>query len=336
MGERVVYSYKRLFEVRLLHHYWLDEGGTLFDKLPTQAEKDARLQDYDRRPIFEVRPTPATETLLAGKRCIFKETAPGFVVAAPADVQIAEDTALQFVLSIKDARFYTYTALTLRSQKIHEFFNEVDKQVYRYKENVAVLSNLKGATRGSGSTKELYLSQESPALASSDQVESLVLSSNALLQLTSDGPSATTQQLSAQASDWPVFVHQGDVPAIVAPTGLTGVPARGIRLSDEVVDDVYALLSLTAEHPDDADFSYVGTTGGPKTTPPVYQVRFKNRSTFWRYLNKVSGAEDSIESTALPLTYFGNSGTKQKPSGSLIKPEMTAGKITRLLSEVYI
>lgn len=336
MGERVEYSYKRLFEVRLLHHYWLDDGSTLFDKLATPLKKDSRLQTYDSRRLLKVSPTPSTESLLAAKRCIFKPTAPGFIVAAPVNVQFATDTVLQFVVSIKDARFYTYTALTLRSQKIYEFFNEVDKQVYRYKENVAVLSNLTGATRGSGPTKELYLSQESPAQAGSDQVESLVLSSNTLVQLTSDGPGASTQQLSALATDWPVFVHQGDVPAIVPPPGLTGVPARSVRLSDEVADDAYALLSLTAEHPGDADFSYVDVTGGPKTTPPTYQVRFKNRSTFWRYLDKVSGAEDSIESTALPLTYFGNSGTKQKPSGSLVRPEMTAGKITRLISEVYI
>ena len=51
-----------------------------------------------------------------------------------------------------------------------------------------------------------------------------------------------------------------------------------------------------------------------KTPSPVYQVRFKNRSTVWTYLDKQTGAVTSTEADPLPLTHFGNAGTKQKPS----------------------
>ena len=33
MAEHTTSAYRRLFEVRLLHHYWLDDGATIFDKI---------------------------------------------------------------------------------------------------------------------------------------------------------------------------------------------------------------------------------------------------------------------------------------------------------------
>ena len=69
---------------------------------------------------------------------------------------------------------------------------------------------------------------------------------------------------------------------------------------------------------------------------PVYQVRFKNRSTVWTYLNNATGAVLSTEANPLPLTYFGNAGTKQKPFRRLVKAETSGTKITRLISEIYV
>lgn len=336
MRERLTRGYKCLFEVRLLHHYWLDEGGTVFDKLGTQAAKDARLLTYDRRSFLGVRPTLIMEKVLAANKCLFKETALGFVVAALGDAQIPVDTVMDFIVTVVDGRFHDYTALTLCPHTIYELYNEADKSTYRYKENVPVLSNLTGTTRGAGPAKELFLSRKNPAQVASDRIESLVLSGNALVQLTSDGPGAATQQLSAQAEELPVYLHQGDVPAIMPPPGLTGAPAGGVRLSADVADDVFAYVSLSAVRASDAAFSFVDAQGKPKAVAPVYQVRFKNRSTFRRYVNKQTGAVDSTEATALPLTYFGNAGAKQKPSDNLVKPEKAGKKIARLISEIYV
>jgi len=44
----------------------------------------------------------------------------------------------------------------------------------------------------------------------------------------------------------------------------------------------------------------------------------------------------STEANPLPLTYFGNAGTKQKPSDGLVKAEKSGQKITRLVSEIYV
>ena len=334
MSERTTIGNKRLFEVRLLHHYWLDDGATVFDRIADQAKQAARLQVYDMRPFLVVRPTATTARGLSAFHCLFRETALGCVVLAPDTAIIPPGTIFEFIVTTTHRSFFDYTALTLRPQKVYELTNSADGVTYRYKENVPVLSNLTGTTRGTGANKSLFLSSEIPSQG--DQVESLVLSGGALLQLTSDGPNPATQQLDAQATNGPAYVHQADAPAIVPPQGLSGAPARGVRLSADITDDVFALLSVTAVRADDADFSFVDAAGAPKADHPVYQVRFKNRSTVWKYLNKRTGAVDTTEASPLPLTYFGNAGTKQKPSEGFVKADMTGTKITRLVSEIYV
>lgn len=101
---------------------------------------------------------------------------------------------------MKDGRLFEYTVFTLRPQRIYESYYEPDDLNYRYKENVPVLSNLTGATRGTAPDQSLFLSREYRSLTADDQVEALGLSGNALVQLTSDGPNATTQALALDAN----------------------------------------------------------------------------------------------------------------------------------------
>ena len=51
MVERAVSPYSRLFEARLLHHYWLDTGKTMFDALAA-PDQDERLLTYDVRALL--------------------------------------------------------------------------------------------------------------------------------------------------------------------------------------------------------------------------------------------------------------------------------------------
>ena len=336
MTETIAYGYQRLFEVRLLHHYWLDEGATVFDSIPSQSTKDRRFLTYDLASILTVAPTAATAKLLTGLSGVYRNSSLGLLVALPQGAEVPSDTTLEFVVSVRDADFYNYTALTLRRQKISEFYYQPEDKIYRYKDNVPVWSNVTGASRGTGTNKSLFLSTEIPALAADDQVESLALSGGALVQLTGDQPGAGTQQLAAQATDLPVFAHQGDVPAIVPPAGLVGTPARGIRLTQEITDQVFGLIRLSAVRGDDPDFSFVDGSGHAKAANPVYQIRFKNRSTIWQYFNKNTGALISTEPNPLPLTYFGNAGLKQKPSEGLVKALKSGDKISQLISEIFI
>lgn len=332
MAERLTGTFRRLFDVRLLHHYWLDDGATVFDQMADAGKRTARLLGYDRRPLFDVVPTSVTNGILNGAGCVFRDTALGFIVGAPASAVFADDTVLTFVVSVRNPEVFAYTALTWRPQRIVELFDNADTSVYRYKSNVPVLSNLSGSTRGSA----LFLSRDIPGPASADPVESMFVSGTALMQLTSDNPSATAQQVSAQVSDLPVFVHQADAPLIAPPAGLTGVPSRGVRLTPDIGDHAFAVITLTAVRADDAAFSFVDGAGRPKATPPVYDVRFKNRSTVWTYVDQRTHAVQSVAQAPVPLTHFGNAGTQQKPTVGSVSADMVGTKVTRLVSHIYV
>lgn len=336
MGELIKNGYKRLFEIRILHHYWLDDGATVFDLMSTQEQRDKRLLSYDMRQFLSVSPTTSTSKSLRGLRCVYKNTALGCVVAVPQDEVVPVETKFEFAVTVIDHAFYNYTALTLQPQKIYELYHKPEDKTYRYKEHVPVLSNMTGTSRGTGSNKALFLSSEFPSLATDDRVESLVRSGDALFQLTSEQPGAVPQQLNANAANMPVYIHQDDVPPVVPPAGLSGAPSRGIMLSDDIPDKVFALIRLSAVRAGNADFSFVDGSGHVKANNPVFQVRFKNRATFWKYFNKNTGAAVSAETDALPLTHYKNAGTKQKPSHGLVKTVKSNDKITELVSEIFV
>lgn len=272
-------GYQRLFEVRLLHHHWLDDGTTVFDQISDQAKRDLRLLNYDKRSLLAVRPTLTTRAVLAAHKCLFLDTAMGFIVVAPASARVSVDTVMDFIVTLADQRVYRYTGPALRPQRICEFYNEVDNSVYRYKENVPVLSNLTGAARGTAAGKALFLSREHGAGATDDVVEPASWPADGAAELHCED-AAMINRYRAQEGDGPVFLHDGDVLPIAPPPGLTGVPERGIRLSSDVADDVFIYVSLTAARASDEAFNFVDANGSPKAAFPVYQVRFRNSSPY--------------------------------------------------------
>ena len=336
MSERILTGYKRLFEVRLLHHYWLDEGQTLFDAL-SDEKKEKRLLQYDVRSFLSVVPAAATQKALQGLQGVFRNTALGFVVAVPQERVIPDEAVFAFVLTVRHPGFFNYTALTLSPRRIYELYHEAEDTLYRYKEHVPVFSNLTGVTRGVAPLRSLFLSRERPPLKPTDKVESLILAGAALQQLTSDQPGANIQPLHALASGVPVFMHQDDAPLLVPPPGLAGVPTRGIALSEEIPDSVFALVRIAALKPGDADFSC--TAGGlAKARHPVFQIRFKNRSTVWQYFDKSTGALVTTLPLPLPLTRYGQAGTRQRPTEGYVKvafDPVLPTRITGVFSEIY-
>jgi hypothetical protein len=348
MTEHIDKGYKSLLEVRLLHHYWLDEGKTVFDSL-SKDDSERRLLSYDVQSFLAITPTATATKILAGIGGVYKDTSLGCTVLVPSNAVFPTDTVLEFVVTVKDAAFFNYTALTLRPQKIYEFFVQSPRssedqppeiKVFRYKENVPVLSNETGTTRQLGGKNALFLSQKFPESHPTDLIEFLVVSGNELLQLISDDPAILPHSLGPNAADLPVFVHQADVPAIVPPSGVTGVPTKGIQLSSEIPDNVFALVQLSPLLDDNDDFSFVDKDSGlAKAAHPIFQIRFKNRSTFWQYLKKENGEVIPEAPKLLPLTYFGNAGSKQKPSVDFVEPQKNKDdntKISKLVSKVFV
>lgn len=337
MAEQISTGYNRLFEVRILHHYWLDDGAIVFDSLD-ETGRNKKLLNYNISGFIAMKPTPRTADLMRSIRAVAKQTGIGLVIAVPAEMVIPDDSVFMFTIEITDTAFFSYTALTLLSRKIHECYSPGDDKIHRYKENVPDFSNLTGVARGVGPDRQLFISREIPAPTSTDKVEYLVISGNALLQLTGSQPGATTQQLSPNAQSAPVYYHQNDAPLIVPPTGLTGSPERGIELSSEIPDNTFGIINIAAVKPGDPEYSCIAG-GLAKENHPVFQIRFRNRSLTWTYLNKNNGNPISESASPLPLTFSGNAGTKQKPSSGVIKADHEdnnpANRIERIFTEIF-
>lgn len=381
MAEQIVNGYKRLFEVRLLHHYWLDEGAKIFDLLPKddiernalptplereQPTRERRLLNYDVRPFLSVVPTATTEQRLKGLRCVFKATALGLVVAVPKDVPIPDNTLFEFVVTVRNADFFNYTALTLRKQKIHELYHQAEDKTYRYKENVFLFSNETGTSKSLHVSPSLptgedvrFLSRPIPAFigTATYQIESLVGALHqALVDLPTAAPPSAGWSTIADPTKQPIYAHQDDAPAIVFPSGLTNVPQRGVELTPDLPDDLFALIRIKTLVPTNNPFSLLLTTNLAPPAPsvlrsPIFEIRFKNRSTVWKYYNKTTQVAESNSGGLFPLTYSGNAYVKanpdptptftrrQPPSVASIKvtPDTNdPSKITELISEIFV
>jgi hypothetical protein len=337
--ELVRTGYTRLFEVRLLHHYWLDEGATVFDAIADEAVKSQRLLTYDVRRLLTVESSPTTTTAIAGLRGVFRMAGLGFLVAVPDDAVVPLDAAFEFFVTGTAPDLANYTALSLRRQPIVDVTDPTDTGViHRYKANVPVLSNLTGASQGTGADKRLFLSQPYVNGAEAgDGVEALVTSGTSLRQLTGDPPSAPVQVLGPK-SGYPVYVHQGDIPPITAPPGATGAPPGGIELAVDTPPAVAAVIRLVPRRADDTAFSFANANGTPRAPTRVFEVHLRNRWTTWRYRKRGDGSITGTEADPLPLTHFGNAGTKQKPSTAAIGFERDSSsppRITRLVSDIY-
>jgi hypothetical protein len=312
----------------------------VFDAIADDAIKTKRLLTYDVRRILAVEPSADTTATINGLRGVFRETGLGFVVAVPDDASVPLDSAFEFFLTVTSVDYAGYTALSLRPQPIVHITDPADAAiVHRYKANVPVLTNLTGASRGVGANRHLFLSREYIDGANAgDGVEALVTASNKLRQLTGDPPVAPFQVLGPKSSQ-PVYVHQGDVPPINQPAGSTGAPAGGIELASDAPPQVIAVIRLVPRRADDAAFSFVNANGAPRAPVRVFEVHLRNRWTTWRYRDKRDGSITDTEPDPLPLTHFGNAGTKQKPSAGTINVELDTSnspKVTRLVSDIYV
>lgn len=355
MVEFLRIGYTRLFEVRVLHHYWLDQGRTVFDQIADQATKTERLLSYDVRRLLSFRPSAATAATITGLRGVFRTTGLGFLVAVPDDAKVPVDATFELFVIVSAPDYVSYTAqplarpgITLATvpalspQPIVSVLDPVPdpltgtRRVLRYKANVPVLSNLTGVARVAGGTTRLYLSRDYPARSVDDAVEALVEVNNKVQQRMGDPPDAPLTEI-GPTSNLPVFLHQGDVPATTPPAGSVGAPAFGIELADDTPPDVTAVIRLTPRRPTGSPSNFADPDGTPRAR--VFEVHLQNRWTTWRYFSKRDGSPTSPEPGPLPLTHFGNAGTKQKPSRAATGFELDTQdppRITRLVSDIYV
>lgn len=276
MAEQVKTGYQRLFEVRALLHRYLYKGVADFESLTTKNEHDARLlSGYDVRSFLSFTPTVTTGKCLKRLGCVVKSTSLGFIVAAP-DISTALDAAVfDFYVRIEQAGFVGDTSFAGNKRGIMEIQHE--GRVYRYKENAFLLTNNNRTVRTAGGKDWYCLSGSIPVFDSNTiyPPDALTSTNGTDLQQYAPDPNGglAWKQVAATEAHLPVFLNQGDIPALAIPSGAS---LYGIALDDDMPNDVFALIrieTLAATHP----FSLLAPSANPQVPvlrKPVFEIHF--------------------------------------------------------------
>ncbi|MDY0389487.1 MAG: hypothetical protein RBQ88_01070 [Desulfobulbus oligotrophicus] len=120
----ITVTYTILFEVKILHHYLLNNGLKNFTSM-SAAEQAELMLLYDISDIFQITPSVQTQKDLTRHQCIFKQTATGFLVGLKTEKamdpsqpdipfhSLDNDLIFTFNIHIKDYNLLNYTALPL-------------------------------------------------------------------------------------------------------------------------------------------------------------------------------------------------------------------------------
>jgi hypothetical protein len=116
--------YKDLFDINILHHYFLNKGEDAYDAMDQRDKAKMELL-YDAREVLEIVPTEECRDLLAAHQCLFKATRTGLIVGIKASrdsilpakfnpfSELSDDLIFRFLIKNKDQYFGDYTALPL-------------------------------------------------------------------------------------------------------------------------------------------------------------------------------------------------------------------------------
>ncbi len=126
------HRYKTLFEVQILHEFFLNNGTEAFDEM-NPAKQQERLRNYVYRNFLEVIPTAGTRKVLQNQRMLLRTSNDGFSVVVTTHfpepdefvpvIDIADDLELRFLVKVHDPQFENYTDLEIVKKEIFLFAN---------------------------------------------------------------------------------------------------------------------------------------------------------------------------------------------------------------------
>lgn len=121
-------TYGLLFEVTLLHNYFLNNGEETFASM-TNADKEKMLQQFDTDAFTAITPTLETNIVLKNYKMIFKKNKTGFGVYIKVKdeldpfIKVPVDLNLKFLIKINDYQFENYTNLDFAFSQVFLFSN---------------------------------------------------------------------------------------------------------------------------------------------------------------------------------------------------------------------
>ncbi|HNW50974.1 MAG TPA: hypothetical protein PKH79_07830 [Prolixibacteraceae bacterium] len=126
-------QYKTLFEVNILHFFFLNKGANEFFSMD-DSEKTKQLDHYNLNDFFKITPTTTTQKLLNGSKLLFKTFQKKISVITQITeddetkpfIPLSDDLSLTFLLQTTDSRFFNYTNLNINDTgKIYYFSNRI-------------------------------------------------------------------------------------------------------------------------------------------------------------------------------------------------------------------
>jgi hypothetical protein len=284
--------YKELFEVKILHHYFLDIGEKSWDTM-TPEERDKMQLTYNVHDFFDIIPTIECKKALTSQSCIFKCTPEGFLVgvkAEPDDLHpgkfmpfksLRDDLAFRFVVRLRDSSFMNYSDLPLLGHEGKMF----------------VFKNFKVE----GSENPLTLTSAPPVYTSaSDQYPVSDGLFAYTMKVKDTSPFATLKTLSGTKVAPRMEILQGEFQTLQVDLrnftpGFYLLHVVGDRpgYQDEVTfyltdqpDIPFGVFEIRVK----SDQPAFSLTSSDHLVSPVYKLRFRNRRTYWRYNGNFPGA----------------------------------------------
>jgi len=121
-------TYGLLFQVTLLHNYFLNNGEETF-AIMTDDKKEKMLQQFSADAFITVTPTLETNIVLKNYKMVFKKTKTGFGVYVKVKdesvpfIKVPADLNLKFLININDYQFENYTNLDFALTRAYLFSN---------------------------------------------------------------------------------------------------------------------------------------------------------------------------------------------------------------------
>src|SRR5690554_3998767 len=289
-------DYKILFEVRILHDYYLtDNSGDSFFSFDEEKKKmiiqnKIKSQSYNIQNDLKILISPQDKSLMRGLRIIKVDTCMGFLVAMEVIsepdhgsgedtfyrpfIQVDQDKYLTFGLGLANPLFYNFSNLRVNnpSNKFYFFKND----------GIHSENSLSSPIKTLKSGEEYQMGD----LAQKNRKVITALEAN-------KGKISFWQELEGNG-----FVNQNDLSIDLSdPFFLNWISSVG-RLTHPLVGLIKISLYnnkplLSPLKPD----GYLTTIRKPGKRPvhPVFEIRFLSRSTYWRYKKTDGFTEEEID-----------------------------------------
>ena len=393
-------TYKTLFEVKLLHHYFLNKAGDLFDNM-TAAEKSIVLKGYDLRDFISIEPTADCARVLSRYHLIYKNTPSGLIVGTRANQNAGKffpafsvEDSLRFTFKVyfEDTFFSNYTALPLSKDRaaMYYFQNRKTNSLKKFPHLTQFAAAFTGGeTYSSGeilsdnaaAPTKLFIAKKistnapphadwinddlvvGKPLQYATRKDLLPIYTDSIRYNTNETNLTLTVSIKNRSGDTitPKFATVTENDKSVALVDIHFLPEDfyTIKLEDagkpyskefsfyrlSAPSNADALIDIIVKS-DDAAFNILAGDGS--LLEPIYELRFKNRSTVWRYLGEeftnlpVSGPHPLTKKGLVPVTVANKDGDPiadmPNPNVNMIKTEHPALDNTHyeVISEIYI